>query len=193
MRTALLVSFAILTASAAQAQITTQVVGKQPVYVNLDVVPASSVRPPLADLWPRTDAIVHLRITRTLPARPQPQPDGGRMLCTGHDAAIIEVLKPHPVEGPTGERFQVLQESAGFWEGLKGHAPFPEGTEFIAFLTWRPTPSRFAFWLNPLAVVQGRVVRQDPRDNDPLFMDVPRGIPVEDFLAKLRALAKDQR
>lgn len=193
MRIAPLLSAAILTASAAQAQISTQVIGKQPVYVILDVVPASSLLPPLADVWSRADAIVHLRITRTLPAQPQPQPDGGRMLCTEHEAAIMEVLKRHPVEGPTGERFELLQESAGVWEGVKGHAPYPEGTEIIAFLIWRPTPSRFAFWLNPFVVVQGRVERQDPQYDKAMLLDMPRGIPVGDFLAKLRGLAKDQR
>jgi hypothetical protein len=148
--------------------------------------------PPLADVWSRADAVVRLRITRTFPAQPQPEPGGGRLLCTEHEAPIIEVLKRHLIEGPTGERFQLLQESAGVWEDVKGHAPYREGTECIACLIWRPTPSRFAFLANPFVVVQGRVDRQDPHYNA-LLLDVPRGIPVEDFLAKLRALAKDQR
>ncbi len=191
--------------SPVRAQITTDVVGKVPVYVISDVVYLSSEPSPLAEVWQHADAIVHLRIMRALPAQPQRQSDGGRQLCTEHEAAILEVLKADKAHGPAGERFNLLQESAGVWEEdghvLRGADPYSVGTELVAFLTWQPSSERFAVWRDTLAVVDGRVYRfwwgktgvDTNEDSGPLFRDVPRGVPVQNLLAKLRTLTDVNR
>ena len=137
---------------------------------------------PLAYNWQHADAVVYLRVDDILETKGWPAPTCGFIACTGYRATALGVAKRHSEEGPNDGEFTFLQDYVA-----SGEPKYGVGDEFVAFLAWNASWGTFVRSGGPgsmLPVRNGRVVSRQNQDEE--F----NGIKVEDFLAKLRALAK---
>jgi len=149
-----------------------------------------------------TDAIVHLRITRSMAAKAWPR-DRGEMnsvVGTEHLAIVLDVLKLAPAQGPRHcSELRFVQYPAGVWtdgtrraEGIED--PYSPGNEYVAFLEWDSSFERFTRYVGPtfmFPVRDGQVFWK--RDDLPDVPGLRNGMTVESFFAILRTLESKER
>ncbi len=137
-----------------------------------------------ADAWRHADAVVYLRIEDTKPwAVGRIAEFGG--LSVIHTATVLEVVKRHAIGGPTAQTVTFVQA------GSSNERPYAKGDEFIAFLHWSGDVFvRSSGPSSAYAVKQGKVTWLN------LGRDIPYSaetLTVQDFIARLRGLAREQR
>jgi hypothetical protein len=162
-----------------------------------DVLFHGDYDPSLSELWTGADAVLHLRVERSLDAGPWPL--GGdemwRVVSTEYEASIIEVLKSHALGGPIGHALRFLQTYAGVWRDEGGRSwrsfgggppkdPYAVGEELVIFLRWDAPVERFC--QNTVFLVRaGRVFSGRGK-----VKAITEGMPVEELLAALRAMGR---
>ncbi len=137
-----------------------------------------------SDLWRHADAVVYLRIEDTKPWTVGRIAEFGG-LSVLHTARVVEVAKAHPIGGPTGQTVTFVQA------GSTDEPAYAKGEEFIAFMNW--SGDVFVRSAGPSSVY---AVKQGKVDWLNLGRDIPYStetLTVEDFIARLRAPAKQQR
>jgi hypothetical protein len=99
----------------------------------------------LPALWMKADAVVHLRIQKTVGTRPRPTRSGCECMYTEHQAIVLEAFRRHIGEPKSNVGF--LQASycpvPDDLAGPEFDRPFDTGGEFIAFLKWNGKEEMF--------------------------------------------------
>jgi hypothetical protein len=134
---------------------------------------------PLSTYWADADAVVHLRVTGY-----QPGPLDGSIPTIGHKADVLHLLKRHPKGGPSGPTMTFLQQQLA-----NELVPYEIGRELVVFLRWDsflPQDS-FVRLAGPMLVFTIENGRLQPGLSS--VVNRYAGMPIEDFLTALRALA----
>jgi hypothetical protein len=133
----------------------------------------------LIDAWERADAVLYVRILG---------PAAGITTATryyAHRATVLDVLKQHPVGGPTAATTAVLEHQVN-----GAPEPLDVGQELVIFSRWVPEANGFAgigtnCCRNPETVF---VVRNGQIQSAPSELSRYVGMGIDAFLEELRAL-----
>jgi hypothetical protein len=139
----------------------------------------------LPTLWRSVDAVVYLRIQKTVGMRRTPQTSAKcENIYWEHQAAVLEVFRRR-LGGPKDATLKFLQAAsapgyAGMTTRTWGDPAYASGGEFVAFLQWDVSEEAFLAYF-VLAIREGKVQSHH-------IPEIESGMTLEAFLKKLRAM-----
>lgn len=155
--------------------------------LDLDLTAAPAIEvlyvvPTQADAYVQADAVARLRIERALPPEPC-----GQIVTSVYEATVLDLVK-----GTMPTSVELVQETAGTCldagrevEGM--HQPFQPGEEHVMFL--RRVGDRFQSLAGASLTFKVEHGLVDTRG----YAELPATMPLEEFYAAVRAMARERR